>query len=272
MIMVVLVMMAVVMVMTVVVMVMGVRIRARAQRVLPRRQLIDTRPLEGILRLEERAVDGECALQIEGADVEHPIDRNVRVLGTENARRAVDCTHPTLDAFELGRADEVGLVEQNDIRESDLLAGLFHFVEMLLDVASVDQRDDGIEQELLLEIVVQKKRLRDRAGIGHAGGFDDDVVELVTTLQQLPEDAQQVAAHRAADAAVVRLEDFFFGADHQLVIHTDLTELVFDDGDALAVVLREDAIEESGLSRPEKSRQDGDGDPIHGSHRLQMIT
>ena len=259
-------------VVVVVVVMMRMRLDTRAQGVLPRGQLIHARPLEGILRLQKRAVDRQCTLQVEGADIQHAIDGYIRVLRTENTRGTVDGAHPTLDALELGFTDEVGFIEQNDIGKGDLLTRLFHFIEMLLDMSRIDQRDDGIEQKLLLEVIVQKKRLCNRTGVGHAGGFDDDVVELVATLQQLSENAQQVATHGAADAAIVGLEDFFFGTDHQLVIHADLTEFVFDDSDALAVILRKDAIEQSGLSRPQKSRQDGDGNPIHGSHMWQMIT
>lgn len=224
------------------------------------------------MRLQKRAVDGQRALQIEGADIEHAIDGYIRILRAENTSCAVDGANPTLDAFELGFTDEIGLVEQNDVREGNLLARLFHFIEMFLDVSRINQRDDGIKQELLLEVIVQKKCLCNRARVRHAGGFDNDVIELVTALQQLSENTQQIATYGAADAAIVGLEDFFFGTDYQLVIHTDLTEFVFDDRDALAVVLREDAIEKGGLSRPQKSRQDGDGDPIRGSHMSQMIT
>ena len=138
-------------------------------------------------------------------------------------------------------------------------------------MARIDQRHDGIERELMLEVVVEEEGLRDRTGVGHARGLDDDVVEAVAALEQLAEDAQQVAAHRAADAAVVGLEDLLLGADDELVVDADLAELVLDDGDALAVLLREDAVEEGRLARPEEARQHGDGDTVRGSHDGAMI-
>ena len=68
-------------------------------------------------------------------------------------------------------------------------------------------------------------------GIGEAGGFDEDVVELaLAAFHQVAEDADQVAADGAADAAVVHLEDFFLGADDEVLIDADLAELVLDDG------------------------------------------
>ena len=260
------------MVMRVIVAVLRCRLGAGAQHVTARLERIDTRPLERILRLEEAGIHRQRAVQIEGADVQHFVDGHVGVPGTENLRGGIDRPDPALDALKRIRRHQIDLVEQDDVGERDLLARLLHLVEMLLEMQCVDHGDDRVERELLLEIVVEEEGLRDRPGIGHAGGLDDHVVETVATLQQLAEDAQQIAPHRAADAAVVGFEDLLFRADHELVIDADLTELVLDHGDPFAVVLRKDAIEQRGFARAQKSRQDGDGDPIRGSHRSHMIT
>ena len=250
----------------------GMRLGARAQHVLTRRKRVHARPLERILRLEETAIHRKRALQIKGTDIKNLCNGHIGVTGAENPRCAIHRTDAPLDPLEIGFTDQISFVEQDDVGESHLLCRLIHLLEMTLDMTSIDEGDDGIKHELRLELIVQEKSLRYRAGIGHARRLDDDVVELVATLEQLPKDAQQVAAYRAADAAVVGLEDFFFGADDELVVDANLTELVFDDGDALAVLLRQDAIQQSGLSRPQKARQYGDGDPIRGSHKPRMIT
>ena len=255
-----------------VMLVMRMRIAAAAQRETAGRQLVHARPLEWILGLEEGRVDCERTLQIEGADVQNSIDRYIGITRAEYAGRAVDGAHPSFDALEFGLANEIGFIEQDHVGKRHLLAGFIHLFEMFLDVSRIDYGDDRIEQKLLLEVIVKEKRLRHGAGVGHAGSLHDDVIELVAALEQLPEDAQQVTAYGAADATVVGFEDFFFGTDHELMIDTHLAELVLDHGDALAVVLGEDAIEQRGLSRPQESRQYGDGDPIRGSHRGRMIT
>jgi hypothetical protein len=125
-------------------------------------------------------------------------------------------------------------------------------------VAAVDQSDDAVEAEVALHVLIDEECLRNRPRVGEAGGFDDDAVELVATLHQVAQDADQVAAHGAADAPVVHLEDLFVGIDDEGLIDADLTELVLDHGDALAVVLGEDAIEKGGLARPEKPGEDRD--------------
>ena len=248
-----------------------VLVAAGAQRVTTGGQIVDARPLERILRLEEGGVDGERALQVERTHAEHGIDGDVRVARAEHAGRGVDGAHAALDALQRRLVHEVRLVEQDHVREGHLLARLLHLVEVLLHVARVDQRHDGVERELMLEIVVEEEGLCDRTGVGHARGLDDDVVEAVAALQQLAQDAQQVAAHRAADAAVVGLEDLLLGADDELVVDPDLAELVLDDGDALAVLLGEDAVEQGRLARPEEAREHGDGDAVRGWHGVGMI-
>ena len=117
---------------------------------------------------------------------------------------------------------------------------------------------------LRLHLVIDEERLRDRAGIGQPGRLDQDVVELVLPLHQVAEDADQVAAHGAADAAVVHLEDLFLGVDDELLIDADLAELVLDDGDPLAVLGGQDAVEQGRLARAEEAGQHRDRNTVLG--------
>ena len=107
--------------------------------------------------------------------------------------------------------DEVGLGQQDPVGEAHLLLRLVELVELLRRVLGVDQRDDRVEQVVVADLLVDEEGLRHRAGVGHAGGLDHHAVELelalVALLLQRAEDADQVAAHRAADAAVVHLDD-----------------------------------------------------------------
>ena len=120
---------------------------------------------------------------------------------------------------------------------------------MLLKVTRIDHRDDRIKRELCLEIVIEEKGLRDRPRIRHAGGLNQHMIKPLATLKQLAQHANQITAHRAADAAVAGLKDFLFSTDHQLVIHAHFAELVFDDCDTPAMILGQDAVEERGLAR-----------------------
>jgi len=67
-------------------------------------------------------------------------------------------------------------------------------------------------------------------------------------LVELAKDADQVAARGATGAAVIHLEHFLVGVDHQLLVDADLTELVLDDGNALAVMLAQDTVQQRRLA------------------------
>ena len=56
-------------------------------------------------------------------------------------------------------------------------------------------------------------------------------------LRQAAEETDQVPARGAADAAVVHLEHFLVGVDHEVVADADLVETVDDDGVLLAMLL-----------------------------------
>ena len=113
---------------------------------------------------------------------------------------------------------------------------------------------------LRADVLVDEEGLRHRRRIGEAGGLDDDGVELALAPHQPLDDADQVAAHGAADAAVVHLEHFLVGADDQLVVDADLAEFVDDHGVFLAVRLGQDAVEQRGLAGAEIAGQHGDGE------------
>src|SRR6185436_8438901 len=74
---------------------------------------------------------------------------------------------------------------------------------------------------------------------------------------QLAQDADQVASHRAADAAVVHLDDLLLAAlEQDVVVHARLTILVLDDGNALPVLLLEDAVQKRRLAAAEEAGED----------------
>ncbi len=123
----------------------------------------------------------------------------------------------------------------------------------------VDDGDDRVEAELLLHLRIGEEGLGDGRRIRQAGGLDEDGVEAVLALHQPAEDAEEIAAHGAADAAVVHLEDLLVALDDELVVHADLAELVFDDGDLAAVLLGQDAVEQRGFAGAEEAGEDGDG-------------
>ena len=175
----------------------------------------------------------------------------------------VDRADAGLDGVELVlRRHEVGLVEDDDVREGDLVLRFGRILEPVGEPFGVGHRDDGVEPGRVRDVLVHEEGLRHRRRVGEAGRLDDDGVELALALHQPVEDADEVAAHGAADAAVVHLEHFLVRADDEIVVDADLAELVDDDGVFLAVLLGEDAVQERGLAGAEIAGEDGDGDLV----------
>ena len=119
-------------------------------------------------------------------------------------------------------------------------------------------------------LVVDKEGLRDRRRVREPRGLDQDSVERAFALEQIADDTDQVAAHGAADAAVVHLEDFFVGVDNQLVIDADLAKFVDDHCIPLAVFLGEQAIEQRRLAGAEVAGKDGHRDLGPGSSETEQ--
>ena len=122
--------------------------------------------------------------------------------------------------------------------------------------------------EVGAHLVVGEEGLRDGRGVGHAGRLDEDAVEAVLALHEAAEDADEVAAHGAAEAAVVHFEQFFLAGDDELVVDADFAEFVFDHRELLAVLFGEDAVEQRGLAGAEEAGEDGDGNGGHGLWKL----
>ena len=151
------------------------------------------------------------------------------------------------------------MLSKHDVGEGDLVLCLARILEPQRQMLGVDQRDDGVELGLGAHVLIHEEGLRDRHRIGEPGRLDDDCIKAARAAHQTLDDADQIAAHRAAYAAIVHLVDFLVGFDDQVVVDADFAEFVDDDGITLAVVLGENAVEERGLSRAEIAGQDGHG-------------
>ena len=207
--------------------------------------------------VEEFRLDLEDAIQIERAAFQHVRQRDLAALGAVQFCVRVDAADAGLDFGEFGLGDEVGLVQHDDVGEGDLVLGFRRILQAVAQPFGVGDGDDRIEPGVLLHVLVDEEGLRHRGRIGQARGLDDDGVELALALHQAVEDADEVAAHGAADAAIVHLEHFLVGADDEVVVDADLAEFVDDDGVFLAVVFRQDAVEQRGLAGAEIARQHG---------------
>jgi hypothetical protein len=135
-------------------------------------------------------------------------------------------------------------------------------------VSRVHDGDDPIEPEAFPHVFVHEERLCHRPGVRETGGLDEDVIELVPSPHEVAENADEIAANGAADAAVVHLEHLLVGIDHEFVVDADFAEFILDDGDAFAVLSGEQMVEQGGLARTEEAGEDGDGDGLGVVHGI----
>jgi hypothetical protein len=107
--------------------------------------------------------------------------------------------------------------------------------------------------------------LRHWGRLGEACRFDQDRIEPAFALHQAFNDADEVAAHSAANAAIIHFEDFFIGVDNQVIVDADFAELVDYDGEFLAMLIGQDAVQEGGFASAEEAGQHGYRDGLgHG--------
>ena len=173
-----------------------------------------------------------------------------------------------LDRGKLVGADQIGLVEQDHVGEADLLLRLRAVGQALGQVLGIGDGHHRVELGPGAHVVVHEEGLRHRHRVGEPRGLDQDAVEAARPLHQPLDHADQVAAHRAADAAVVHLEDLLVAFDDEVVVDADLAELVDDDGVFLAVVLGEDAVQERRLAGAEIAGEHRDGDLGFGHRKV----
>jgi len=165
----------------------------------------------------------------------------------------------------------MALSDEQAVRKADLALHHFVFVQLVIGVLGIDQGDDRVEQEFVGDLVIHEERLGHRAGVRETGGFDHHALEIQLAgalfRRQIAEHARQIAANRAADAAVAHLDNLFVRVLHEdLVVDVLFAELVFDHGDFHAVLFIQDALEQGGFAAAEKAGQDSDGN--HGGRLL----
>ena len=218
-----------------------------------------------VLFLEELRVDIKNRVQVKATDVDDLCEVCLAEVHHFDFSAGIDMHEATAQILVFGLADEILFRDEEAIGKANLLLCLFLLIERLVTVFRVNDRDHGIKAVVLGNIVVHEERLADRPRVGHAGGLNDHALEIqlagFAALAQIVQRAHEITAHRAADAAVGKLDDFLVLVLHQQIVVDALgSELVFNDGDSLAVVFGQDAFEQRGFTCTEKSGENRDGD------------
>ncbi len=205
-----------------------------------------------IFGVEELRVHHEGTLEVEALDVQDVLDIDFGLLAALDGGEGVDGLDALLDADQIFLLNEIDLVQQDAVGEGELLDGLILralrllLIKMLLHMLRINERNDPIKPRELLHFFINKKGLSDGRGVGHTGGLNDNAIKLQATLgdavTQLLQDNDEILTHGTADAAVHHLDELLLGLHlgvllEEIIIDTNLTELVLNDGQLLTVVL-----------------------------------
>mmetsp|Transcript_6790 Transcript_6790/g.13708 ORF Transcript_6790/g.13708 Transcript_6790/m.13708 type:complete len:335 (+) Transcript_6790:534-1538(+) len=196
------------------------------------------------------------------SEVAQLLHANFAFDGSQNLGELVDRPDAISNHNRLLRADQVQLIQDDFVRECDLLVGLVDLalfnlvVEPAHKVLCVGQGNDCVEPQVHRELGVRHEGAHDWHGVGHAGGLYHDLVDVgpgLDVVQDLLQSIREVAADGAAHAAVVHDHDLLCHGQlrlrQQCVVDRDLAELILDDGDLLLLLLLENEVEQSGLAR-----------------------
>ena len=168
-------------------------------------------------------------------------------------RTGVHVFKAVLERIQFFCRHQVRLADKNLVCKTHLATRFLAVIELLGGVLSIYQGQDGVEQKALSDLVVHEEGLRYRPWICQTCGFDHHAfkVEQAFALfggQELQGSAQ-VFADGAAHAAVIHLDDLLVGVrDQDFVVDVFFTELVFNDGNFLAMGLGQDALEQGGFA------------------------
>jgi len=212
-----------------------------------------------IIGVQKRRLDVENTIEIEGVAAEHFIDVDLGALGAVQPRVGIETTNARLKLTQFFGGHQIGLVDQYDVRERNLVLRLGRILQPVRQPFRISYGDDRIQFGPRADCLIHEERLRHGRGIRQARRLDDDRVEFSLAPHQAIDDAHEVAPHGAADASVVHLEYFLVSIDHEVVVDADFAEFIDDDRKLLAVRFGQDAIEKRGLAGAEIAGENRDG-------------
>ena len=218
---------------------------------------------------QELRVHVELGVQVEAAQVEHLLERHLAEMHHLLRRARVHVLQAVLQRIQFPGIHQVGLADEDLVGKTHLALRFHPVVQLLRRMLGIHQRDDGVQQIGLGDLVVHEEGLRHRAGVGQARGLDHHPLEIELALAlsrgQIAQGGAQVFTDGAADAAVAHLDDLLLlVGDQDLVVDVFFAEFVLDHGDLLAVRLGQHALEQRRLARAEEAGKDGGGNQGHG--------
>ena len=232
---------------------------------------------------------------VEGLGRHDFVDIDVAVYRMDNRCPGLEIPHDGFDFFELVFAEQVALVQDDEIAEFNLVYNqggnfflrkivligedvpLFFFVlqvaeEFAVDAVGIDDGHDGCQVDVRFGVVffVGQEACADGAGVTDAGGFDEYDFDGIQ-FRNLFDLFNKFVAEGAANAAVLQFEHRTFGHVRAVLfqnfgIDVDAAHVVDDKGD-FSFLLLENIVQEGCFAGAQISGNEDDGFLVlfHGS-------
>ncbi len=213
-----------------------------------------------LIGFEKIRLDFQNPIKIEGVAAEHGIERHRAIHGLVEFGVGVDCANARFDFAQFFRADKIGFVEQDDVGEGDLGSWLPVRPSAVPTTISHRPRLTTASSRAASCTSASTKKVC-ATGAGSARPVVSTMIASNLPLRFISPSMMRIRSPRtcAADTAVVHFEDFFVGADNEIVVDADLAEFIDDDGEFLAVRFAQDTIEQRRFARAEIAGENGDG-------------
>ena len=149
-------------------------------------------------------------------------------------------------------------------------------IQRRLAVDRIDQRHHALQTVTQVEIGMAEHRLQHRRGIGQPCGFDHHSGEsrnpaIVDIAQQVFERRDQFAAHRAAQAARRQQNGVLVLDLDKQMIKADRAELVDDHRRTRHRGIVQQAVEQGGFARAQKSGQHKKRDHVRPFGHFELL-
>mmetsp|Transcript_3649 Transcript_3649/g.5834 ORF Transcript_3649/g.5834 Transcript_3649/m.5834 type:complete len:413 (-) Transcript_3649:16-1254(-) len=193
----------------------------------------------------------------------------LRVRRFNDVRNGVDRTDAVNNRGLLLRVNEIDLVEQDLVRKRHLIDRLIdntfiaHIIKMLLDVLGINNAQNGIYLEFGANFGLRVEREGYWRWVRHSSSLNENSIILFLACSQFLKSLHEIAANSAADTAVIHGNDILFRCQlgvrgYEARVYVNCAELVFDNGDLLAMILSQDIVDQRRLARAQEAGDNGD--------------
>lgn len=215
----------------------------------------------------EGGVNFNQLVKAERVQTQNLIEGGTRALRLNQTSERVDGSDTVLHFLELIGRHQIDLVQNNTIREGNLVLGFIDVAVRLLlikmdtNMLGVNQAHDAVNAEVILQQRVGVEGENNGGRIGQTSRLQENALEILSAADQHSKGSHQIASDRAANAAIIHGNNVFLGSQilaDQSIINSNFSKLIFNNTNLPLRLFTKNVIDQSGLSTSQKASHDCD--------------